>query len=370
MASSLRICKQLFHRTEVDFGTILAMDFDNLPFKIQVFRRIIDIDPVDWDNLNKNRPFQSHRWHQYGERVMNDCKPIYLLAYQNDALIGRAALWNIHNEPLPKMPLAAKKILLAAIKKWPLLICRSPLAFTSGIVLADNIDRKKVLAALSASALEIAKEQKTSFLVFDYLNTTDSHDLPENLAATTNPSAGTIMENRWESLEDYLSDGNKKDRQHYKRVQREAEKIGIQIERHSRVEQIDDALRLIRDVELDHGALPNPWARQMLENMEMVNGTFITASIGERLVGCGLLLEDNASQLTSLLGLAKDVPYTYFGLVYESLKIAFEHKVRFLRWGSGAYDIKQRLGFSLEDNGSLAFSAAYPPLQNLIRRLI
>jgi hypothetical protein len=57
-------------------------------------------------------------------------------------------------------------------------------------------------------------------------------------------------------------------------------------------------------------------------------------------------------------------------LVYESLKIAFEHEVRSLRWGSGAYDIKQRLGFSMEDNGSFAFSTTNPTLQNLIRRFI
>jgi hypothetical protein len=108
----------------------------------------------------------------------------------------------------------------------------------------------------------------------------------------------------------------------------------------------------------------------MLEKMEMVNGMFMTATIGKRLVGCGLLLEDSSSQMTCLLGLADNVPYTYLMLVYESLKIALEHKVRFLRWGSGAYDIKKRLGFSMEDNGALAFSISNPILQNFIRRFI
>jgi predicted N-acyltransferase len=285
-------------------------------------------------------------------------------------LIARASLWVIRSEPLPKMPALVRKSLSLAIKRWPLLICRSPLAFTSGILLADNQNRKEVLSALSTSALGVAREQRASFLVLDYLKTADMRDLSGNLSCTTNSSPGMIMENRWEHLEEYLASGNKKDRQHYKRTQREAEKIGIRIERHSRVEQIEDALHLIRNVETTHGALPNPWARQMLENMEMTNGVFVTATIDKRLVGCGLLLEDNASQMTTLLGLAENAPYTYFMLVYESLKIAFEHRVRFLRWGSGAYDEKQRLGFSLEDNSALAFAAANPILQNLIRRLI
>ena len=178
------------------------------------------------------------------------------------------------------------------------------------------------------------------------------------------------MENRWSSLAEYLSDGNKKDRQHYKRTVREAENLNIRIERHSHVANIEEALRLIRNVERDHGALPNPWARRTLEQMKMVNGTYLTATISGTLVGCGLLLEDNASQTTSMLGLADDVPYAYFMLAYESLSAAFEHNVRFLRWGSGAYEVKERLGFSREDNGVLVFSATNLVLQSLFRRLL
>jgi predicted N-acyltransferase len=346
------------------------MVFDDWQVKIRVIQHISDIDADEWDSLSRNLPFQSHRWYQFGEQVMNNCQPFYLLAYQNDLLIGRAALWKIHNEPLPQMPLPVKKALTAATKKWPLMICRSPLSFTSGIVLADDVDREKVLSALSGHAMELSTAEKASFLVFDYLNTETTQGLPKHLANITGLPPGTIMKNFRGSLDEYLSAGNKKDRQHYKRTLREAEKFGIKIQRHSTVEQIEDALGLIRNVESNHGALPNPWTRQMLENIEMVNGLFITATIGERLVGCGLLLEDNYSQMTSLLGLANNVPYTYLMLVYESLKVAFEHKVRSLRWGSGAYEIKQRLGFSMEDNNSLAFSATSPFIQNLIRRFI
>jgi len=170
-------------------------------------------------------------------------------------------------------------------------------------------------------------------------------------------------------MDEYMTSGNKKDRQHYKRVLREAEKLGIKIDRHLLAENIEDALALIRNVEQDHGALPNPWARQMLEHMQMVNGSLLTATIDKQLVGCGLIFEDNESQMTSVLGLAKDVPYVYFMLLYETLKMAFEHKVRTLRWGSGAYEVKQRLGFSFEDNSSLIFTAVNPHLQKVLKRL-
>ena len=49
------------------------------------------------------------------------------------------------------------------------------------------------------------------------------------------------------------------------------------------------------------------------------------------------------------LGLEDDVPGGYFLLLYTALQEAFEHKVRLVRFGSGAYDVKRRLGFHLED---------------------
>jgi predicted N-acyltransferase len=315
-------------------------------------------------------PFQSHQWYRFGEQVMDDCLPFYVLVFQGPRLVGRAALWKIRNEPLPKMPALLRRSLAAMVRVWPLLICRSPLAFTQGIVLADDLDPALILSVLSARALEIARDQRCSFVLFDYLKASDAEHFPQSFLKSSNPSTGTIMENRWSSLDDFLSAGNKKDRQHYKRTVREAEKLNLRVARHARVENIEEALRLIRNVERGHGALPNPWARRALKQMDQVNGLYLTVAIGETLVGCGLLLEDNASQTTSLLGLADDVPYAYFMLVYESLRVAFEHNVRSLRWGSGAYDVKERLGFSREDNGALAFSAVSPFLQRLFQRFM
>lgn len=335
---------------------------------IEVVHRIAEVAEGTWDELSAGKPFQSHRWYRFGEQVMNDCQPFYVLAFREGRLVGRAAYWKVRNEPLPKMPALLRRSLLALFRVYPLLICRSPLAFTHGIALADDLDPQPVLSALAQAALQIAKQQTCSIVLYDYLSTSLAEHFPKTFLKSSHPFTGTLMENRWESFDDYLSAGNKKDRQHYKRTVREAEKLNMRIERHARVEDIEEALRLIRNVERNHGALPNPWARRALEQMETVDGLYLTASIGGTLVGCGLLFEDNASQTTSMLGLADDVPYAYFMLAYESLSAAFGHKVRFLRWGSGAYDVKERLGFSREDNGALAFSAVNPFLQNLFQR--
>ena len=41
-----------------------------------------------------------------------------------------------------------------------------------------------------------------------------------------------------------------------------------------------------------------------------------------------------------------------FLLIYASLDAAFTRKVELLRWGTGAYEVKQRLGFELEQNNN------------------
>ena len=64
------------------------------------------------------------------------------------------------------------------------------------------------------------------------------------------------------------------------------------------------------------------------------------------------------SQLALALGLEDDVPGGYFLLLYSALKEAFEHQVRLVRFGSGAYDVKRRLGFHLEDTNHAMVSMA------------
>jgi predicted N-acyltransferase len=337
--------------------------------RVKTASSIHEIDAELWNQLSDGKPFQSYQWYVFGEQVMSDCQPIYLLAYEGEVLIARASLWLVRNEPVPKMLGQMRKPATTIFKRWPLLICRSPLSYTTGLMFADESRRQDILSEFTKTALCLARKQRASFIIFDYLSRASIYHWPECFSTMAGLDPGTKMESCWMSIDEYLASGNKKDRQHYKRVLREAEKLGIAMNRHRIAPNIDEALLLIRNVEEDHGALPNPWARPMLEHMQMVNSSFLTARIDKQLVGCGLIFEDNHAQMTSMLGLAKDIPYVYFMLVYESLKMAFERKVRLLRWGSGAYDVKQRLGFSFEDNGSLVFTAVHPFVRKALQWL-
>lgn len=337
-------------------------------FEIRIAHRVAEIGPAEWDALSASRPFQSFRWYAYAEHCMADCQPVYILLTLADRMAARATFWLVREEPLP-IPPPARTLLQTVFRRWPLLICRSPLSGLSGLILPDPPLRDEALNVIARVALAELRRLGGSFLIFDYLepDQTAWPGWPREFTATSISDPGTWMSVKWDSFSAYLAAGNKKDRQHYKRSLREAEKLGIQVTKRQSVPDVESALALIRNVEKKHGGASNPWTRRMLENIEMVDGTFLAAHIHERLVGCGMVAYDNGVQLAAAMGLAEGVPNVYFQLVYASLQEAFEKKARLLRWGSGAYEVKRRLGFQIEENNHICFAAHQTWLQKLGR---
>jgi hypothetical protein len=329
---------------------------------VKVYNSITEISPEVWDGIAAGRGFQSHRWYTFGERAMADCPPTYLVAYEGDKPTAGGAFFRVHNEPLP-LPSVARQFMASILKHRPLLICRSPLADTSALLLPGEPQRDEALAVLTKAAQEQFKKQRCSFLVFDFL-LTEQLKYPgwmRGLEPITVSEPGTYMPIEWDSFEAYLEAGNKKDRQHYKKSIKEAEENGLVLSKHTSVSDIDTALNLVRNVSIWHGSAPNPWMRGLLENFSMTDGTWLELRKDEKLVGCGAVLRDNKFQLATALGLEDDVPGGYFYLLYAALQEAFEHNIRLVRFGTGAYDIKRRLGFHLEDtNHAMVAFAGFP----------
>jgi len=329
---------------------------------VKVYNTITEISPEIWDGIAAGRGFQSHRWYTIGERAMPDSPPTYLVAYEGDKPVAGAAFFRVQNEPLP-LPSVARQFMASILKHRPLLICRSPLADTSAMLLPGEPLRDEALTTLVKAAQEQFKKQRCSFLIFDFL-LTEQLKYPgwiPGLEPITVSEPGTYMPIEWESFEAYLEAGNKKDRQHYKKSIKEAEENGLVLSKHTSVSDIDAALNLIRNVSIWHGSAANPWMRGLLENFNMVDGTWLELRKDEKLVGCGAVIRDNKFQLTTALGLEDDVPGGYFYLLYTALQEAFEHNVRLVRFGTGAYDVKRRLGLHLEDtNHAMVAFAGFP----------
>lgn len=281
---------------------------------------------------------------------MADCPPTYLIAWDGKKPIAGAALFKVYNEPLP-LPEVARRFMASVFKHRPLLVCRSPLADTSALLLPGEPLRDEALTVLGEAAQEQFRQQNCSFLVFDFLLTEQLRypAWPAGFEPVTISEPGTYMPMEWENFEAYLEAGNKHDRQHYKRSLKEAESNGLVLRKYKAISDIDRALRLIRNVSIWQGSAPNPWMRGLLENFSMIDGTWLEIQKENEMVGCAAVVRDNKFQLATALGLEDDVPGGYFLLLYTALQEAFEHQVRLVRFGSGAYDVKRRLGFHLED---------------------
>ena len=309
-----------------------------------------------WDALAARQPFQSYQWYGFGELAMADCLPVYIILSLDGRPAARATFWLVREEPLPVPPLA-QFLLQPLLRRWPLLICRSPLSNTSGLILPELPLRRTALDAILSIANDEAKKFKASFLIFDFLEQEQLHwdDWPSKFTHFQIPGQGTCMEIRWQSFDEYLDQLSKNERKHYKRTRKEIERMGLCVNRQVSVSDVKTAEALARNIERRYRSAPNPWLHGMFENLGMVNGTWLTAAIGNRLVGSELVLHDGNAQIHAALGLEKDIPYTYLALGYEGIRLAIEKKMRLLRWGSGAYDLKRRLGFELERNNYIIF---------------
>lgn len=318
-----------------------------------------------WDRLSGTRPFASYRWYRYGERAMEDCTPLYVCVSRRGEAVARASFWLVRNEPLPLQPGPLRGALHAFLRVKPLLVCRSPVADASGLVLpgadADPALRGPALRAILETARAYGRRAGASFLMFDYLSPeqTALAEWPGELVAMTLAEPGTCLPVAWESYEAYLKSLSKSAWKDYRRQHNQAERRGVEIRTSLAVDaaEMDDALRLIHGVEARHGAPQKPWARAMLANAaQAAAATWITARVAGRLVGCGLLLADQGVHLATLLGLEEGEPYVYFQIVYRAIRQAIESGAQALRAGSGAYELKQRLGFQIEANNYLRFS--------------
>ena len=334
---------------------------------MSIAHHISEIDQQEWDSLSGGVPFQSHRWAVYGERVLSNCQPSYITIPVDGRSAARGTFFLVRDEPLP-LPFPVRGLVQAALHRWPLFLCRSPLAATSGLVLPGGSERETCRNRLVQAALEEAKRLKASFLLFDYIEADDLHapGWPDGCIPFSIPGPGNWLPVEWDSFDAWLAAIGKKARQHYKRSIFEAQKLGIHVTRHRSVTDMKVALKLIRGVEHRHGSAVNPRVQGMLENMQMIESTFLEAHIGSRLVGCGMLVYDNGIQVATALGLARNVPYVYFSLVYEGLREGFEKKVRCMRWGSGANEVKHQLGFKPETNNH----ARVIPVQKFLRPLV
>lgn len=342
------------------------MDFD-----LQVAHSVTEIGLEAWDCLGDGHPFASYRWYRFSETVLTDDRPVYIVLSRGNEPLARATFWLKRQEPLPIPSRAVHGLWNTMLRRWPLLVCRVPLANISGLILPDPPLRDTALKTITQIAQDQAQQCQASFLLFDYLegHETQWAGWSDAFTPATVTDPGTRLVITWPDFESYLKHLRKSVRKDYRRHRNRAADLSIEVAHYPTVTSVDEAMVLIRNVEKHHNSPPNPWARAVLENAHVVDATWLTVEAEGQLVGCGLTLGDGGIRFLALLGLDYDVRYAYFQLVYAAIRCAIEEGTRILRGGGGAYEMKQRLGFQMESNDHVTFAASNRGLRWVARRL-
>lgn len=350
--------------------------FSSSELEVQVAHSIEQVGQEAWDHLSAHRPFASFNWYRFGEAVLADNIPVYIILSQKSRPIARATFWLRRREQLPVSSRAARYLLQALLYRRPLLVCRSPVADRSGLILPDPPLCDEALQVIAQIAQKQAHQYKASFLAFDYLERQEAEGLrwPEAFVLSQVTDPGMRLTITWPDFESYMEHLPKSVRRDYRRHCKRAADQGVEIKLHPLIQPLDEAtcdeaVTLIRNVEKHHHSAPNPWAGAMLKHADLLGATWLRAEIGNRLVGCCILLGDEDNRMMTLLGLDYDVPYTYFQLMYEPIRCAIEGGARIVWGGSGAYEIKQRLGFETVHNDYVAFATKNRVLRWAVRRL-
>jgi predicted N-acyltransferase len=339
-----------------------------MSLEVRLAHSVAEVGQQAWDRLSDGRPFTSFRWYQFGERVRAADTPIYIILSQTGEDVARATLWLTKQEPLPIQMRLVRYLLAKMLGRWPLLICRSPIAGAAGLILPAPPLREAALEVIAQTAQAEARRHQALFVAFVYLEKEEAQAagwLPEFIAVEL-PEAGTHLRFTWESFEDYLKHRPKEVRQHYRRIAKHAAELGLETKPVPLTAvAVDEALALIRNVEKRFHEPPNPWTRALLENADAVEGSLLVARAHGQLAGCGVVLKDGQHTLTTALGLDYRLPYVYFQLCYAGIAHATELGARDLWWGSGAYEVKQRLGFKLTRNTYSVFASRWAALQKI-----
>ena len=69
----------------------------------------------------------------------------------------------------------------------------------------NGMQSETILDRISKAAIAEARKRNASIVLFDFLDKDDIQGWPSNFVSLKMPSPGTILKNRWQSLEDYLA---------------------------------------------------------------------------------------------------------------------------------------------------------------------
>ncbi len=322
-------------------------------YEIEVVTDPAQLDVLAWDHLNTGLPFSGTRWLPLYRQMLQDPELILLLLRRQGRLVGRAILTQSRQPGVPITSALGRRIVKLVLGRFPILVCQTPLACASGLLLPEG-DEVNALRALDVSVRQLARGRHASFFTLGWLNPAQRQIVAQTgLYQHMEMDGATWLPVKWASFEEYVSSLGKSARKDLHRHMNRARDLGIVVERTHRFAHLRDSLLpLIGNVEAAHNSADarvfGPNILEVTERELPDRSVMLLARCGESLAGCGLLLHDEGTLILAMLGLDYQFKYVYFQLLYEAIRYAIENGIRAVRGGSGAYEFKQRLCFQLE----------------------
>jgi hypothetical protein len=319
-------------------------------YDLQIAHSVEEIGEEAWDSLSEDRVFSSYKWYAFGEKVLVNCPPTYILLSRGGRPAARATFWLKRQEWLPITSKPARFGAERLLERWPLFTCEAPLISISGLLLPETDDQTVLLEKIALTARELAKQTHAIGTIFSYIPANEARQAawPKSYSPISYSDAETSLELDWVDFESYIKHLAKSTRRNIKLHNKAADELAIAIKTHSSVTALDEAINLIQNVETHHKVGHRPWTRAMLQNAGMVESQWISAWCGDHLAGCCSIFGDGTARTATLLGL--DYSYSqwihvYYQLIYAVVRCAIESGCKLLYGGGGAYELKRRLGF-------------------------
>jgi predicted N-acyltransferase len=331
----------------------------------KTFESINTVDPATWNRLTHGHPFAGWQWCQYGETAMEQ-PGYFLIASEGGEPVGGAIFWVMHKETIPTRNALVFWMLGRYLRWRPLIACRTAVMTDhKGFFLPDDPDRRAaVLDEIRRVGSDLARRHHGSFVLADYMSADEtSYEWGDFLKFKDYMSIGTRMAVEWDSFEGYmdrLKAANKKAHKNVRHNLRYAQEEGILIRFQHAPPPVQEVIHLI-DIKMGRYKVSydRGWVRQIIRASTALpepNAVWVIATLRDRMVGCELLLYDDASRVCKpvLYGRDYDADFVYFYMCYEDIRYAIEvMRASTIIYDTEAYEFKRRIGFTDDPRNNL-----------------
>jgi predicted N-acyltransferase len=344
-----------------------------MSYLVQIIDDLGSLQNEIWNSAAPQAAFHDAQWMRFAQQIIKDFRPLCALLMEGEQVVGTAS-FVLSNDPGVTLESGfGRYILQTLLKRYPLLLCQTPIANKSGLVLPVGHETEGLLALDSAVRAHIGRYH-TSFLVYGWLSEAEKVSFERsgkyNVVAL---DSGMSLKIQWANFEDYHKTLSRTMRRNVKRHDKAATEMGIRLERtHHFAHETPHMMQLVHNVWQHHGNdFAFPYRDDMFATVERDlpnNSIMIFARQHDQIVGLGLLIWDKDVMTWAMLGLDYSVRYVYFQIIYEAIRVAIDLGIKTIQGGTGAYEFKRRLGFT-EQPSQVAFGASLPILRWFANRL-